>query len=76
MGLSPCFGLDKRIGITTIGKYSLMLALCKHSRTELIARRDGVEYVRCLECGNIFEADDLDFVSVPEEEEGDDSEPV
>jgi len=37
-----------------------MQVTCEHHRTQAIARRDGIEYIRCLECGQIFEADDLD----------------
>jgi hypothetical protein len=46
---------------------------CEHPRTQAIARRDGIDYVRCLECGQIFEADDLDFTGAddPVEEETD-----
>jgi len=44
---------------------------CTHTRTELIARRDGVDYVRCLDCGQVFESDDLEFPPVyPDEEPG------
>lgn len=35
----------------------------------MLARRDGIEYVRCLECGQVFEAEDLEPVSVYDEEE-------
>ena len=41
---------------------------CNHSRTEMIARRDGVDYLRCLECDQVFEAEDLEAVSVYEDE--------
>jgi uncharacterized Zn finger protein len=48
---------------------------CNHDRTELIARRGGVDYVRCKQCGAVFEADDLEPAPVSrrrseEEEEG------
>ena len=33
---------------------------CEHNRTEFLMRRDGVDYLRCLECGQVFEADDLE----------------
>ena len=46
-----------------------MQSACKHARTQMIARRDGVDYVRCLECGQIFEDDDLDSESVYDDEE-------
>jgi hypothetical protein len=42
---------------------------CEHTRTEMIARRDGVEYVECLDCRQIFEAEDLDPVSVEVDDE-------
>jgi hypothetical protein len=37
-----------------------MSITCKHERRELIARRDGVDYERCLDCDQVLEADDLD----------------
>ncbi len=46
-----------------------MQVACEHTRTEIIARRDGVEYVECLDCRQIFEAEDLEPVTVEEEEE-------
>jgi len=46
-----------------------MQLACQHSRTEIIARRDGVDYVECLDCRQIFEAEDLETVTVEEEEE-------
>lgn len=35
---------------------------CEHKRTMMIARRDGVDYVECLDCREIFEAEDLEPV--------------
>jgi Zn-finger protein len=46
-----------------------MQTACEHNRTEIIARRDGVDYVECLDCRQIFEAEDLEQVTVDEEEE-------
>jgi hypothetical protein len=46
-----------------------MPTACAHNRTEIIARRDGVDYVECLDCRQIFEADDLEEVNVQEDEE-------
>ncbi len=46
-----------------------MQAACEHTRTEIIARRDGVEYVECLDCRQIFEAEDLEQVTVEDEDE-------
>jgi hypothetical protein len=33
---------------------------CEHKRTEFMMRRDGVDYVRCLDCDQVFESDDLE----------------
>jgi Zn ribbon nucleic-acid-binding protein len=46
-----------------------MQPACQHTRTEIIARRDGVEYVECLDCRQIFDAEDLEPVTVEEEED-------
>jgi hypothetical protein len=46
-----------------------MSTACDHSRTTIIARRDGVDYVECLDCRQIFEAEDLEPVMVESEEE-------
>jgi hypothetical protein len=42
---------------------------CEHKRTVMIARRDGVDYMECLDCRQIFEAEDLEPVVVESEEE-------
>ena len=34
-----------------------------------MARRDGVDYVRCLECDQVFEAEDLELASPYEDDE-------
>jgi hypothetical protein len=36
---------------------------CNHTRTEILARRDGVDYVRCLDCDQVFEAEDLEAIA-------------
>jgi len=43
--------------------------MCDHNRTLMIARRDGIDYVECLDCREVFEAEDLEPVAVEEEEE-------
>ena len=46
-----------------------MQTACEHTRTRVIARRDGVDYVECLDCRQIFEAEDLEHLKADEEEE-------
>ena len=33
---------------------------CEHTRVELLMRRDGIDYMRCLDCDQVFEAEDLE----------------
>ncbi len=42
---------------------------CQHSRTVILARRDGVDYVECLDCRLITEAEDLEPVVIDDDEE-------
>lgn len=44
---------------------------CSHTRTEFLYRRDGIEYVRCQECQTVFDAEDLETVSLYDDEEED-----
>ncbi len=46
-----------------------MSPACDHPRTAIIARQDGVDYLECLDCRQIFEAEDLEPVKVEEDEE-------
>ena len=43
------------------------MQICNHSRTEIMARRDGIDYVRCLDCDQVFEAEDLETMPVYDE---------
>ena len=46
-----------------------MQTACDHKNTIVLARRDGVDYVECLDCRQIFEAEDLEPVAVEDEDE-------
>jgi hypothetical protein len=46
-----------------------MSTSCEHQKTTIIARRGGVDYLECLECREIFEAEDLEPVAVETDEE-------
>src|ERR1017187_7666431 len=62
--------LDKGLQFIRINpKSCFMQHPCEHNHTEIIARRDGVEYLECLDCRQIFEAEDLEPVTVEEEDE-------
>jgi Zn ribbon nucleic-acid-binding protein len=32
---------------------------CKHPRVQIVAREEDVEFVECLECGDIFESSEF-----------------
>lgn len=46
-----------------------MRPACKHPRVRVVAREDDVEYVECLECGEVFDADEYQEMTldIPEE---------
>lgn len=44
------------------------MPVCEHKRTEFMMRRDGVDYLRCLDCDYVFESEDLDTVPIYDEE--------
>jgi Zn ribbon nucleic-acid-binding protein len=46
-----------------------MQTACEHKTTVMIARRDGVDYIECLDCKQIFEAEDLEPVTVDVDED-------
>jgi hypothetical protein len=62
------WGLDNGVGTLRMGLISIMQP-CNHGRTEILARRDGVDYVRCLDCDQVFEAEDLEAVATFEEDD-------
>jgi hypothetical protein len=42
---------------------------CEHKRAEFLMRRDGIDYVRCPDCGQVFESEDLEQVPAYDDEE-------
>ena len=63
------FPLDKGTAIIKINPISVFMQPCEHTRTVIIARRDGVDYVECLDCRQVFEAEDLEPVTVDKDDE-------
>ena len=35
-----------------------MQPACKHPKVRVVAREEDVDYVECLECGEVFDADE------------------
>ncbi len=42
---------------------------CEHTRTEFLMRRDWVDYLRCMDCDQVFEAEDLEQVPLYDDAE-------
>lgn len=54
-----------------------MASVCKHPRVRIVSRHDDIEFVECLECGEIFDSEEFRDMEIEETveaaEQGDDS---
>ena len=64
-------GLDNASVFFRIGIFEATMPGCEHKRTEFLMRRDGVDYLRCLDCDQVFESEDLEQLPAYYEEEED-----
>jgi len=51
-----------------------MASVCKHPRVRIVSRHDDIEFVECLECGEIFDSEefhDMEIEETVEAEQGD-----
>ncbi len=49
-----------------------MNTVCKHPKVRVVAREDDVEFVECLDCGEVFDSNefrDMEIEESPDEEE-------
>ena len=59
-------------------KIPKMASPCKHPRVRVVSRQEDVEYVECVECGEVFDSDEFrdmeieEKVSATEDDEPDD----
>ena len=42
---------------------------CKHPKVRVVAREEDVEYVECLDCGEVFDADEYQEMTLDTPEE-------
>jgi len=55
-----------------IGSEPLMNTVCKHPKVRVVAREDDVEFVECLDCGEVFDSNefrDMQIEDLQDEEE-------
>lgn len=43
-----------------------MTSVCKHPRVRIVSRQDDVEFVECLECGEVFDSEEFLDMQVEE----------
>ena len=49
-----------------------MNTVCKHPKVRVVAREDDVEFVECLDCGEVFDSNefrDMEIEETQDEEE-------
>jgi len=51
-----------------------MAISCKHPRVRVVSRQDDVEYVECLECGEVFDSDEFRDMEIEEKTSVEDDE--
>ncbi len=42
---------------------------CKHPRVRIVSRHDDTEFVECLECGEVFDSEELNDIALEEADE-------
>jgi len=45
-----------------------MASPCKHPRVRIVSRQEDVEYVECLECGEVFDSDEFRDMEIEEKD--------
>jgi len=67
--------LDKEPRLDTIWRKGLlqrtvknpkMAIPCKHPRVRVVSRQEDVEYVECVECGEVFDSDEFRDMEIEE----------
>ena len=41
-----------------------MEKVCRHPRVRIVAREEGVEFLECQECGDVFEASEFKDMAI------------
>ena len=43
-----------------------MATVCKHPRVRIVSRHDDLEFVECLECGEVFDSEEFRDMEIEE----------
>jgi Zn ribbon nucleic-acid-binding protein len=52
--------------LKTNGTLPQMASTCKHPRVRVVSRQEDVEYVECVECGEVFDSDEFRDMEIEE----------
>lgn len=53
----------------TISADSQMSSDCKHPKVRVVAREEDVEYVECQDCGEVFDSNEFEDMTIEEKGE-------
>jgi Zn ribbon nucleic-acid-binding protein len=42
------------------------MPVCKHSQVRVVAREEEIEYVECLQCGEVFDSQEFKDIAIEE----------
>jgi hypothetical protein len=51
-----------------------MPTVCKHPRVRIVSRLDDIEFVECLECGEVFDSEEFNDIAIEESAEPEEAE--
>jgi hypothetical protein len=46
-----------------------MVTACKHPKVRIVSRHEDTEFVECLECGDVFDAEEFNDMAIEESSE-------
>jgi hypothetical protein len=46
-----------------------MVTACKHPKVRIVSRQEDTEYLECLECGDVFDAEEFNDMAIEESAE-------
>jgi hypothetical protein len=51
----------------------IMATVCKHPRVRVVSRHEDMEFVECLECGEVFDSDEFQDMAIEESVEAEEA---
>ena len=51
-----------------------MATVCKHPRVRIVSRHDDIEFVECLECGEVFDSEEFNDMEIEDSVETEEAE--